>query len=141
LRRSLSCALSFAIATLVRARAGDEVMIHRFELPDWHPWAACHGAGGPADLLELGPDDVVRPVPSHQGGSVRRSTANSRGGATPLGGFSRRHLPSLADETRWGGVSAPPSASYSCLSARGSRTKTVGRQHKCPRWAITLCPS
>jgi hypothetical protein len=40
---------------------GEEVpLICRYELPDWHGEATCHG-GDPGDRFTLGPDDVLRP--------------------------------------------------------------------------------
>ena len=38
--------------------AGEPVRIRRYELPDGHPMAG----GSPTDALELGADDVIRPV-------------------------------------------------------------------------------
>ena len=38
---------------------GREVTFARYELPDWHPLAPCHG-GNPSDSFTLGPDDVLR---------------------------------------------------------------------------------
>jgi hypothetical protein len=51
---------------------GRSVRLSRYELPPDHPQAAPHG-GRPTDDLELGADDVLRAIPSHQGGYVRRS--------------------------------------------------------------------
>lgn len=38
---------------------GEEITFSRYELPDWHPEAPCHG-GNPGDSFTLGPDDVLR---------------------------------------------------------------------------------
>lgn len=38
--------------------AGEEVLIHRYDLPDWHPE---RDAGLPGDYLVFGADDVLRP--------------------------------------------------------------------------------
>jgi hypothetical protein len=43
--------------------AGEAVRLSRYELPVGHPQAPPHG-GRPTDALELGADDVIRPVPS-----------------------------------------------------------------------------
>ena len=40
-----------------RLVAGEEVLIHRYDLPDWHPE---RDAGLPGDYLILGVDDVLR---------------------------------------------------------------------------------
>jgi hypothetical protein len=42
---------------------GEAIEFHRFELPPDHPQAPPHG-GNPTDTLELGSDDVLRPVVS-----------------------------------------------------------------------------
>ena len=42
---------------------GRAVLISRYELPLWHPMSTKYG-GDPADHLELGPDDVLRPYVS-----------------------------------------------------------------------------
>ena len=42
---------------------GGAVSLHRFELPPDHPMGPPHG-GHPCDSLELGADDVLRPVVS-----------------------------------------------------------------------------
>jgi hypothetical protein len=38
--------------------AGEEVLIHRYDLPDWHPE---RDAGLPGDYIVFGADDVLRP--------------------------------------------------------------------------------
>lgn len=43
--------------------AGEEVVISRYELPDWHPKSPKHG-GDPGDRFELGSDDILRPYES-----------------------------------------------------------------------------
>ena len=44
--------------------AGDEVLIHRYDLPDDHPE---RDAGAPGDYFVLGTDDTLRPYDSPRG--------------------------------------------------------------------------
>ena len=52
--------------------SGGPYQFHSYLLPPDHPMLA---ALGPYAWLEIGADDVVRPVPSHQGVHVRSPTA------------------------------------------------------------------
>jgi hypothetical protein len=52
--------------------SGEEVWLHRYELPPGHALEAPQG-GHPCDSLMLGSDNVLRPSPSHQPVRERRS--------------------------------------------------------------------
>jgi hypothetical protein len=54
---------------------GKAITFHRYELPPGHPMAPPHG-GHPNDSLELGEDNVIRPVPAIRPEPVRRSVGD-----------------------------------------------------------------
>jgi hypothetical protein len=61
--------------------AGEEVVITRFELPDWHPESPCHG-GDPGDSFALGADDILRPYESTEPMPPNRGRANGWRGSS-----------------------------------------------------------